>query len=90
MADPWQTVRAITNLWNASGVSDEWTSSAVTMRGSINAAVVSAGALTVSTCTATSFCCGIQHFLVRYAGSDSLVFAPIEHGVLCVSFNKNS
>lgn len=31
------------------GTSDEWSSSAVTMRGSTNATVVAAGALTVST-----------------------------------------
>ena len=49
VAIQWQTVRAITNLWNALGTSHEWTSSAVTMRGSINAVVVAAGALTVST-----------------------------------------
>ena len=41
-ADQCQRVRAITNLSNALGMSDEWTSSAVTMRGSINAAVFSA------------------------------------------------
>ena len=86
VADQWQSVRAITNLWNALGTSEEWKSSAVTMRGSIHAVIVSASALTVSTCTAISTCnaisCfGIQHFLVRYTGTDSRVLstATTEH-----------
>ena len=57
------------------GTSDEWMSSAVTMRGSTNAAVVTAGALTVYTSTATSCCGGMQRFVVRYTGTDSTVLS---------------
>ena len=62
----------MTNLRHASGTSDEKSSSAVTMCGSINAAVV-VGALTVSTCTVISCCGGIRHFLVRYTGTGTIL-----------------
>ena len=76
VADQLRTVRAVTNLWNVLGTSDGWTSSAVTLRGSINGAVVFAGALTVSTCSIAISCCGgIYHFLVRYTGTDSTVLS---------------
>ena len=35
VADRWRTVCAITDRWNALGTSEQWTSSAVTTRGSI-------------------------------------------------------
>ena len=79
VADQWQTVRATTNLWNALGTSDEWTCLVVAMRGSSNAAVVFAGAfLTVSTCTAISCCGGIQHFLVGYTDSTTVLYYPLQ------------
>lgn len=51
------------------------------MRGSINAAIVFAGALTVSTYTAIPCCGGIQYFLVTYTDTDSTVLptATTEH-----------
>lgn len=75
-ADQWQTVRAITNLWNALGTSGEQTSSAVVVRFSINATVVSAGPLIFSACAAISCCGDMQHFLVRDAGTDSTLISP--------------
>ena len=82
-ADQWQTVRAITNMWNAFGASGQWTSSAITtvlcawFHGRC-CAVVTAGALSVATCTAISRWGGIQHFLIRYNGTDSATVLSTE------------
>ena len=54
MADDWHTVRATTILLNASGTSDLFMFSEVTMYGSMSAVFVSSGASSVCTSTALS------------------------------------